>query len=60
MIIKISIPRATTLVTLFGVFKKNRVLINVGNFAFGIMAVFDQIILFSNHSDSIHLALASL
>ena len=60
MIIKIIISSLAILSTLFGVFKKNRVFFNVGYFIFGVMVVFDQITLFSNNSESIHLALASL
>ena len=60
MIIKIIISGLAIIVTLYGVFKKNRVFFNIGYFVFGIMVVFDQINLFIGSSKSIHLALASL
>lgn len=48
------------LVTLYGVFTKNRVLYNVGYFVFGIVVVLDQFGLFSETNSAENLAMASL
>lgn len=60
MIIKLTISLIAVLVTLYGVFKKDRVLFNIGYFIFGIMIVFDQLSLYSEFGLDMHLALASL
>ena len=60
MIIKLLISSLAILITLYGVFKKNRVLFNIGYFIFGILIVFDQISLYSEFGLDIHLALGSL
>ena len=60
MILKLLISSLAILITLYGVFKKNRVFFNFGYFAFGIMIVIDQLKLYSELGQDINLALASL
>ena len=48
------------LVTLYGVFTKNRVLYNVGYFVFGIVVVWDQLGLFAESNNAENLAMAAL
>ena len=60
MILKLLISSLAILITLYGVFKKNRVFFNFGYFAFGIMIVIDQLKLYSELGEDINLALASL
>ena len=60
MILKLLISSLAILITLYGVFKKNRVFFNFGYFAFGIMIVIDQLKLYSELGQEINLALASL
>mgnify|MGYP001284056287 FL=1 len=60
MILKLLISSLAILITLYGVFKKNRVFFNFGYFAFGIMIVIDQLKLYSELGQYINLALASL
>ena len=60
MILKLLISSLAILITLYGVFKKNRVFFNYGYFAFGIMIVIDQLKLYSELGEDINLALASL
>ena len=60
MIVKLLISALAVLVTLYGVFKKDRVFFNIGYFVFGVMVVIDQISLYSGTGLDLHLALASL
>ena len=60
MIVKLLISSLAILVTLYGVFKKDRVFFNIGYFVFGVMVVIDQISLYSVTGLDLHLALASL
>lgn len=60
MIVKLLISSLAILVTLYGVFKKDRVFFNIGYFVFGVMVVIDQISLYSGTGLDLHLALASL
>lgn len=60
MLIKLLISSLAILITLYGVFKKNRVFFNIGYFVFGIMVVIDQASLYLESAQDINLALASL
>ena len=60
MIVKLLISALAVLVTLYGVFKKDRVFFNIGYFVFGVMIVIDQISLYLGTGIDLHLALASL
>ena len=60
MLLKLLISALAILITLYGVFKKNRIFFNYGYFIFGIMIVIDQLKLFSESGQDINLALASL
>ena len=45
-------------ITLFGVFKKNRVFFNLGYFIFGIIVIVSELSFFSENQETIHLATA--
>lgn len=60
MLIKIIITLLAVLITLYGVYKKDRVFFNTGYFITGIMITFDQLVIFSETSDISNLALAAL
>lgn len=60
MLLKLLISALAILITLYGVFKKNRIFFNYGYFIFGIMIVIDQLKLYSELGEDINLALASL
>ena len=60
MLLKLLISALAILITLYGVFKKNRIYFNYGYFIFGIMIVIDQLKLYSESGQDINLALASL
>lgn len=60
MLLKLLISTLAILITLYGVFKKNRIFFNYGYFIFGIMIVIDQLKLYSELGQDINLALASL
>ena len=45
---------------IYGIFKKSRLFFNIGYFVFGIFIVYDQLLLFIENYEIIHLSLASL
>tara|TARA_B100000965_G_scaffold348169_1_gene320648 strand:- start:84 stop:518 length:435 start_codon:yes stop_codon:yes gene_type:complete len=59
-IIKMIVPLLSILITLYGVFKKNRIFFNSGYFLFGILIVFDQLNFFFENSDPNHIAIGSV
>ena len=60
MIIKSIVSLLCIVVVVYGMFKKNRLFFNLGYFIFGIFIVYDQLSLFMESNDIIHLSLASL
>ena len=60
MLPQIIIATLCLLVTLYGVFKKNRVLFNLGYFIFGIIVIASELSFFSQNQETIHLAVAVL
>ena len=60
MIIKSIVSLLCIVVVVYGIFKKNRLLFNLGYFVFGIFIVYDQLSLFIESTDIVHLSLASL
>ena len=60
MIIKSIVSLLCIVVVVYGIFKKNRLFFNLGYFVFGIFIVFDQLSLFIESNDVVHLSLASL
>ena len=48
------------LITLYGVFKKNRVLFNLGYFIYGLIVVFSEIGFYVENKAAIHIATAAL
>ena len=60
MLIEIIVASLCVLVTLYGVFKKNRVFFNLGYFLFGIIVVASELSFFSQNQQTIHLATAVL
>ena len=60
MNIKIIISLVCLLLPIYGVIKKKRIVFYYGYFIFGLMVVFDQLLLFNKTFEDIHLALASL
>ena len=60
MIIKSIVSLLCIVVVVYGIFKKNRLFFNLGYFVFGIFIVYDQLSLFIESNDIIHLSLASL
>jgi hypothetical protein len=59
-IIKIIVPLLSILISLYGVFKKNRVFFNSGYFIFGILIVFDQFNFFFENSNPNHIAIGTV
>ena len=60
MIIKTIVSLLCIVVIVYGMFKKSRFFFNLGYFIFGIFIVYDQLSLFIESNDIIHLSLASL
>ena len=60
MIIKSIVSLLCIVVVVYGMLKKNRLFFNLGYFVFGIFIVYDQLSLFMESNDIIHLSLASL
>lgn len=60
MLPQIIIATLCLLATLYGVFKKNRVLFNLGYFIFGIIVIASELSFFSQNQETIHLAVAVL
>ncbi len=60
MLLQIIIASACVLITLIGVFKKNRVYFNIGYFVYGLIVVFSELGFYADNQEMIHLAVASL
>ena len=60
MLPQIIIASICILITLYGVFKKNRVLFNLGYFIYGLIVVFSEIGFFVEHKAAIQIATAAL
>ena len=60
MVIKSIVSLLCIVVVVYGIFKKNRLFFNLGYFVFGIFIVYDQLSLFIESNDIVHLSLASL
>ena len=60
MLPQIIIASICILITLYGVFKKNRVLFNLGYFIYGIIVVFSEIGFYVENYAAIHIATAAL
>ena len=60
MLPQIIIASICILITLYGVFKKNRVLFNLGYFIYGLIVVFSEIGFYVENKAAIHIATAAL
>ena len=60
MIIKSIVSLICIITVIYGIFKKIRLFFNIGYFVFGIFIVYDQLLLFIENYEIIHLSLASL
>jgi len=60
MIIKSIVSLICIITVIYGIFKKSRLFFNIGYFVFGIFIVYDQLLLFIENYEIIHLSLASL
>lgn len=60
MLPQIIIASLCILITLLGVFKKNRVYFNIGYFVYGLLVVFSELGFYADNQEMIHLAVASL
>ena len=60
MIIKSIVSLICIITVIYGIFKKSRLFFNIGYFVFGIFIVYDQLSLFIENYEIIHLSLASL
>ena len=60
MLPQIIVATICLLLTLYGVFKKNRVFFNLGYFIFGIIVIASELSFFSENQETIHLATAVL
>ena len=60
MLPQIIIASICILITLFGVYKKNRVLFNLGYFIYGLIVVFSEIGFYVENKAAIHIATAAL
>ena len=60
MLPQIIIASICILITLYGVFKKNRVLFNLGYFIYGLIVVFSVIGFYVENKAAIHIATAAL
>ena len=60
MIIKSIVSLICIITVIYGIFKKSRIFFNIGYFVFGIFIVYDQLLLFIENYEIIHLSLASL
>lgn len=60
MLPQIIIASICILITLYGVFKKNRVLFNLGYFIYGLIVVFSEIGFYAENKAAIHIATAAL
>jgi len=60
MLPQIIIASTCILITVFGVFKKNRVFFNLGYFLYGLIVIVSELIFYSNNHEAIHIAVATL
>ena len=60
MISKSIVSLICIITVIYGIFKKSRLFFNIGYFVFGIFIVYDQLLLFIENYEIIHLSLASL
>ena len=60
MLPQIIIATTCTLITLYGVFKKNRIFFNLGYFIYGLIVIASELSFFSANQESIHIATAAL
>ena len=60
MLPQIIIASVCILITLYGVFKKNRVFFNLGYFLYGLIVIFSEIGFFMESQATVHLATATL
>ena len=60
MLPQIIVASTCILVTLYGVFRKNRVFFNLGYFVYGLIVVFSEINFYFQSQEIIHIATASL
>tara|TARA_A200000113_G_scaffold224012_1_gene240898 strand:+ start:1119 stop:1541 length:423 start_codon:yes stop_codon:yes gene_type:complete len=60
MLPQIIIATTCILITLYGVFKKNRVFFNLGYFIYGIIVIASELRFFSANQEAIHIATAAL
>ena len=60
MLPQIIVASTCILVTLYGVFRKNRVFFNLGYFMYGLIVVFSEINFYFQSQEIIHIATASL
>lgn len=60
MLPQIIIASICILITLYGVFKKNRVLFNLGYFIYGLIVVFSELGFYVENKAAIHIATAAL
>ena len=60
MIIKSIVSLRCIITVIYGIFKKSRLFFNIGYFVFVIFIVYDQLLLFIENYEIIHLSLASL
>jgi hypothetical protein len=60
MLPQIIVASLCILITLYGVFKKNRVFFNLGYFIFGIIVIVSELSFFAESQKTIHLATAIL
>ena len=60
MLPQIIVASTCILITLYGVFRKNRVFFNLGYFVYGLVVVFSEINFYLQSPEVIHIATASL
>lgn len=60
MLPQIIVASTCILITLYGVFRKNRVFFNLGYFVYGLIVVFSEINFYLQSHEIIHIATASL
>ena len=60
MLPQIIVASTCILITLYGVFRKNRVFFNLGYFVYGLIVVFSEINFYLQSQEIIHIATASL
>tara|TARA_B100000963_G_scaffold138191_1_gene120296 strand:+ start:20943 stop:21365 length:423 start_codon:yes stop_codon:yes gene_type:complete len=60
MLPQIIVASTCVLITLYGVFKKNRVFFNIGYFVYGLIVIFSEINFYIQDQEVVHIATASL